>query len=84
MIVQTFGEMLFTPGSSLLREFPSPESLKRRIIISTKPPKEYLAGKVNKAKKRSREKGHGSPEDEAHTIEVQDLEPKNDQNKVHY
>ena len=37
---------MFTPpvGESL-KEFPSPNSLKRRIIISTKPPKEYKEGK---------------------------------------
>lgn len=42
MVTQIFGEILFTPpvGESL-KEFPSPSSLKRRIIISTKPPKEY-------------------------------------------
>ncbi|KAL0341283.1 UNVERIFIED_CONTAM: Phosphoinositide phospholipase C 2 [Sesamum radiatum] len=41
MITETFGEMLFTPGDECLSEFPSPESLKRRIMISTKPPEEY-------------------------------------------
>ncbi|KAL7173160.1 hypothetical protein ACSBR2_032599 [Camellia fascicularis] len=41
MITQTFGKMLFYPESDL-KEFPSPEELKYRIIISTKPPKEYL------------------------------------------
>lgn len=41
MITQTFGNMLFYPESDL-KEFPSPEELKYRIIISTKPPKEYL------------------------------------------
>ncbi|KAL1193779.1 Phosphoinositide phospholipase C 2 [Cardamine amara subsp. amara] len=42
MVTQIFGDILFTPpvGESL-KEFPSPNSLKRRIIISTKPPKEY-------------------------------------------
>lgn len=34
--------MLYYPESNTLGEFPSPESLKQRIIISTKPPKEYL------------------------------------------
>jgi phosphatidylinositol phospholipase C delta len=42
MVTQTFGDILFTPGTECLKEFPSPESLKKRIIISTKPPKEYL------------------------------------------
>lgn len=45
MLTQTFGEMLFYPKSECLEEFPSPEQLKYRIIISTKPPKEYLENK---------------------------------------
>ncbi|XP_071732758.1 phosphoinositide phospholipase C 2-like [Rutidosis leptorrhynchoides] len=45
MVTETFGEMLFTPDADGLGEFPSPEFLKRRIIISTKPPKEYLKAK---------------------------------------
>ncbi|KAE8722818.1 Phosphoinositide phospholipase C 7 [Hibiscus syriacus] len=36
-----FQYFLFTPGGEVLKEFPSPESLKKRVIISTKPPKEY-------------------------------------------
>lgn len=42
MLNQVFGKMLYYPQSEPLAEFPSPESLKHRIIISTKPPKEYL------------------------------------------
>ncbi|RAL40710.1 hypothetical protein DM860_008408 [Cuscuta australis] len=45
MVTQTFGDILFTPGLVSLKEFPSPELLKKRILISTKPPKEYLEGK---------------------------------------
>ncbi|KAK7320602.1 hypothetical protein VNO77_30226 [Canavalia gladiata] len=40
LATQIFGEMLFYPESGCLTEFPSPESLKNRVIISTKPPKE--------------------------------------------
>ncbi|KAJ8769470.1 hypothetical protein K2173_002960 [Erythroxylum novogranatense] len=53
MISQTFGDILFAPGSECLKEFPSPESLKRRVIISTKPPKEYLEAKEFKEKEGS-------------------------------
>ncbi|XP_059457746.1 phosphoinositide phospholipase C 6-like [Corylus avellana] len=42
MVTQTFGEMLYYPQGEYLAEFPAPESLKHRIVISTKPPKEYL------------------------------------------
>ncbi|KAI4306828.1 hypothetical protein L6164_030073 [Bauhinia variegata] len=37
---QIFGEVLFYPQTDCFTEFPSPESLKRKIILSTKPPKE--------------------------------------------
>ncbi|CAH8363729.1 unnamed protein product [Eruca vesicaria subsp. sativa] len=42
MITRTFGDMLYNhdPGSS--KEYPSPEELKFRILISTKPPHEQL------------------------------------------
>lgn len=40
--------MLFYPQSERLKEFHSPEELKHRIIISTKPPKEYLKAKSEK------------------------------------
>ncbi|KZV55090.1 hypothetical protein F511_07476 [Dorcoceras hygrometricum] len=42
MVTQVFGDMLYYPDSGYLGEFPSPEALKYRVILSTKPPKEYL------------------------------------------
>ncbi|KAF7830947.1 Phosphoinositide phospholipase C 6 [Senna tora] len=42
MATQIFGETLYYPETDSMEEFPSPESLKDRIFISTKPPKEYL------------------------------------------
>ncbi|XP_042955104.1 phosphoinositide phospholipase C 2-like [Carya illinoinensis] len=39
MVTKTFGELLYR-SESHLKEFPSPESLKKKILISTKPPKE--------------------------------------------
>ncbi|CAN4085166.1 unnamed protein product [Withania somnifera] len=45
LVIQVFGEMLYYPQSECLEEFPSPEELKHRIILSTKPPKEYLESK---------------------------------------
>lgn len=56
MVTHTFGDMLFCPGSDCLKEFPSPESLKKRIIISTKPPKEYLKTKEVKEKESNPDK----------------------------
>lgn len=60
MVTNTFGDILFSPGSECLKEFPSPESLKKRIIISTKPPKEYLKTKeVPKESESQKEKTPG-------------------------
>ncbi|KAI3993461.1 hypothetical protein MKX01_002474 [Papaver californicum] len=44
MITQTLKDVLFT-SSECLEEFPSPEALKGKILLSTKPPKEYLYSK---------------------------------------
>lgn len=41
MITETFGDLLYVPSSDALNEFPSPEALMKRIIISTKPPQEF-------------------------------------------
>ena len=40
MVTTTFGDMLYRPETDQLQEFPSPESLKKKVMISTKPPKE--------------------------------------------
>lgn len=77
MVTQTFGEILFTPGSECLKEFPSPESLKRRIIISTKPPKEYLEAKEDKEKENDSQRGKGSADEEAWGKEVPNLKSHN-------
>lgn len=63
MVTQTFEKMLFCPGSECLKELPSPEDLKYRIIISTKPPKEYLEAKNYKDQKGSSQKEKDSDED---------------------
>ncbi|KAG8377026.1 hypothetical protein BUALT_Bualt09G0125300 [Buddleja alternifolia] len=45
MVSKTFGGILFHSTSENLQDFPSPESLKGRIVISTKPPKKYTETK---------------------------------------
>ncbi|XP_074287212.1 phosphoinositide phospholipase C 6-like [Silene latifolia] len=55
MVTEVFGKMLYVPESKHLEQFPSPEELKYRIVLSTKPPKEYLE------EKQSKEKGNTSP-----------------------
>lgn len=48
MITETFGDLLFYPESeTTTTTFPSPQFLMRRILISTKPPKEYLKSMVS-------------------------------------
>ena len=42
MATQIFGDLLYYPETDSMKEFPTPESLKGRILISTKPPKEFL------------------------------------------
>ncbi|XVF05321.1 hypothetical protein REPUB_Repub05bG0162300 [Reevesia pubescens] len=41
MVMETFEEMLYHNKTENLEQFPSPESLKKKVLISTKPPKEY-------------------------------------------
>jgi phosphatidylinositol phospholipase C delta len=62
MITQTFGDMLYYHDSQGCQEFPSPEELKEKILISTKPPKEYLEANDTKEKDNG-EKGKDSDED---------------------
>lgn len=82
MINKTFGDMLFSPGSECLSDFPSPESLKRRIIISTKPPKEYLQAKDAKIHETASKKGTDTPKQEPWGKEIQSFRTKTNVNKV--
>ncbi|GAB4827593.1 Phosphoinositide phospholipase C 6, variant 2 [Ancistrocladus abbreviatus] len=50
MATETFGEMLYYPESGSLEQLPAPGELKYRILLSTKPPKEYLEAKQSKDK----------------------------------
>ncbi|GAB4831945.1 1-phosphatidylinositol phosphodiesterase [Ancistrocladus abbreviatus] len=75
MLNQTFGDMLFLPGTECFKELPSPESLKKRIIISTKPPKEYIEAKDSKEKDDS-QKGKDTADGEAWGKEVPNLKPQ--------
>lgn len=65
MATQIFGEMLYCPESGVLEEFPSPEALKHKIILSTKPPKEYLGTNNNKDGETPSPKEKDSSDDEA-------------------
>jgi phosphatidylinositol phospholipase C delta len=73
MATQTFGDILFSPGQEYLKEFPSPESLKKRIIISTKPPKEYLEAKEIKENDNDLQKGKAVGDEVAWGREISNL-----------
>ncbi|KAL7184301.1 hypothetical protein ACSBR2_026453 [Camellia fascicularis] len=59
MVIETFGELLYYPAPGCMEEFPSPEALKHRIILSTKPPKEYLESEGPTEKDSSTEAASG-------------------------
>ncbi|TQD75991.1 hypothetical protein C1H46_038478 [Malus baccata] len=72
MVTETFGEVLFSPGSECLKEFPSPASLKKRIIISTKPPQEYREAKDALQSESDPKSGKPPADEEAWGKEVPD------------
>lgn len=77
MVTQTFGGMLYYPQSGCLAQFPSPESLKHRIIISTKPPKEYLESSGIKQQGTLSPGGRNSSEEDEEASGTP-AEPEND------
>ncbi|KAJ8769431.1 hypothetical protein K2173_002921 [Erythroxylum novogranatense] len=70
MVTLTFGDMLYYPEEDSLVQFPSPESLKHRIIISTKPPKEYLESSGIKQKGMLSPTGRNSSDEEEDASET--------------
>ena len=76
MITETFGDMLYCPECECLQELPSPEELKYRIIISTKPPKEYLKAESGKDKGNKSQRDKDSDDD---TWGKEPLDPVSDQ-----
>ncbi|MCL7026734.1 hypothetical protein MKW94_008336 [Papaver nudicaule] len=78
MITQTLKDVLFT-SLECLEEFPSPEALKGKILLSTKPPKEYLYSKgFDEEKKDSCENETPCEEVIDDKTEKQVIEDKND------
>lgn len=73
MLTEIFGDVLYTPGSEILQEFPSAELVKGRIIISTKPPKEYLEAQEIKEKETNQTKAEDLTDAEASGKEVLEL-----------
>ena len=59
MLKDTFRDMLYISESENMAEFPSPDDLKGKVIISTKPPKEYLQTKSGKEEEEDRTEEEG-------------------------
>ncbi|CAL1374711.1 unnamed protein product [Linum trigynum] len=83
MLVQIFGEILYYPESDSLIQLPSPEVLKYRVMISTKPPKEYLESSGIKQKGTPRDSGTEDDnedyyEDAIETFEIDDWSNSSD------
>jgi len=76
MVLEVFGDILYYPESKHLQEFPSPEALKGRVLLSTKPPKEYLEAKGGTMKDREIEPQFkkGEREEAAWGLEVPDIQ----------
>ncbi|TKW36681.1 hypothetical protein SEVIR_2G455600v4 [Setaria viridis] len=76
MVLEVFGDILFYPGTDHFKEFPSPEELKGRVLLSTKPPKEYLEAKVGTMKEGDADPhpGKGAADDAAWGKEVPDFQ----------
>jgi len=63
MLKDTFRDMLYISESENMAEFPSPDYLKGKIIISTKPPKEYLQTKSGKEEEAAEDRAEEEPPD---------------------
>ncbi|KAL4610158.1 hypothetical protein ACB092_08G031700 [Castanea dentata] len=67
MVTIMFGELLYRNDAKKLEVFPSPESLKRKILISTKPPKEYLDEESSMEREDSQRQGSSDEEQTQNT-----------------
>ncbi|KAG4127971.1 hypothetical protein ERO13_D10G248200v2 [Gossypium hirsutum] len=76
MITETLGDILFTPGPEVFKEFPSLETLKKRIIISTKPPKDYTEAKEDKDKENDSKSDKADDEVAMKKAELHENKPK--------
>ncbi|KAJ0678403.1 putative phosphoinositide phospholipase C [Helianthus annuus] len=72
MVTSTFGDMLYYPKESDKDALPSPDALKHHIILSTKPPKEYLQSK-------NTGKEHASVDKDSSSDELEDRRSNSDQ-----
>ncbi|XP_074295020.1 phosphoinositide phospholipase C 4-like [Silene latifolia] len=73
MITRELGDMLFYPEKEISQDFPSPEELKYKVIISTKPPKEYLSAEVSINEGKESQKEQPSSEVEQTSIDNNEI-----------
>lgn len=64
LVTNIFGDMIYRTESEYVDEFPSPERLKKKVLISTKPPKEYLESQENREREEWEAPRNGSVEGE--------------------
>jgi phosphatidylinositol phospholipase C delta len=85
MVLEVFSSILYYPEEEHPKELPSPEDLKGRILLSTKPPKEYLeakAGSTIKDTDPGSNPGKGGDDDTAWGTEVPDFKTEIQSAKV--
>ena len=80
MMNEIFGDLLYVPNREHIEIFPSPEDLKMRILVSTKPPMEYLDETKTPKGKENEAQGHN--EDETWGAEILQQKPQAADNKV--
>lgn len=73
MVLEVFGDILYYPDKDHLKEFPSPQDLKGRVLLSTKPPKEYLQAKDGNAATIKEDAKAAATDDAAWGKEVPDI-----------
>ncbi|KAK4277831.1 hypothetical protein QN277_015765 [Acacia crassicarpa] len=72
MATEILGDLLYYPQAERLTEFPSPKSLKNKIIISTKPPKEHLNKSIDVDRGSNNDVQDGSESSEEETSSGQE------------
>ncbi|XP_027368438.1 phosphoinositide phospholipase C 2-like [Abrus precatorius] len=73
MVDDIFGDMLFRPHSQPMKQFPSPEKLKGKILISTKPPESHESEGQKEEGQRLEDKGDKFRIDSKDGVEYKDL-----------
>ncbi|KAJ4786413.1 Phosphoinositide phospholipase C [Rhynchospora pubera] len=74
MMNEIFGDLLYVPNTEHIETFPSPEDLKMKILVSTKPPTEYL--EEPKMPRDKDTEAQGGAEDEAWGEEILHQKPE--------